>query len=68
MKKKKMKIKYKNILLIGIIIIMLVMIPKVFSKKANNEINFDDIKNTYIGKKIGELTEYTNKNNSHLIK
>ncbi len=65
MKKKKKKIKYKNIVIIGIIIILLFNIPKLFSKKEKQTIEFADIKENYVGKKIDELNEYVNKN--HLV-
>lgn len=60
MKKKKVKIKYKNILIILIVIISVLLFPKLFNKKEE-EINFADIKESYVGKKIGELEEYANR-------
>ena len=60
MKKKKVRIKYKNILVIFVVIISLFMIPKIFTKKEMEQVKVEDIQESFIGKRIGELDEYVN--------
>ena len=62
MKRKKLKIKYQNIVKLFLIISIIFIIPKLFSKDEDTLVNHADIKIDFIGKKIDELTEYTNKN------
>ena len=62
MKKKRVKIKYKNILIIVVLLIVLCCIPKLFKHEKVDTVKFSDIKSNYVGKKIGELEEFSNKN------
>lgn len=66
MKKKKVKIKYKNILILLVVIITLFSLPKLFKKKEENITV--DTKKEFVGKKIGELEEYANKDKIVLFK
>ena len=62
MKRKKRKLKYKNILIIVVVFVLLLSIPKMFRKKEEKPLELADIKDTFVGKKIGVLNEYVNKN------
>ena len=68
MKKKRVKVKYKNILIIIIILIGLCSIPKLFKHDKNNNIKYVDVKEEFTGKRINELEEYVNENQLSLLK
>lgn len=67
-KKKKVKIKYKNVLILIVAAIFIISIPKLFSKNSKDEVNLADEKVNFVGKNINELEEYANKNKITLEK
>ena len=48
MKRKKRKLKYKNILIIVVVFVLLLSIPKMFRKKEEKPLELADIKDTEI--------------------
>ena len=62
-RKRRKKLKYKNILLLVGIIVLIVVISKNIAKKEEKEIITADVIDSYVGKKIDELDELSKKEN-----
>jgi len=60
MKKKRKKIKYKNILIIVVVVVLAIIL---FRKKEEEEIITADMIDSYIGKNITELENFTHEKN-----
>ena len=63
MRKKRRKIKYKNILLLVGLIVLIVIIFKKGPEKEEKDIITADVIDSYVGKKISDLEDFSKKNN-----